>query len=74
VPSRRPFDETKSLVAIVLGVPALSMLVYVLLVFVNVAWRNYGLAAGAAVLVVGVAALSYGTYRAIEVVRSAGGR
>ncbi|PSQ05576.1 hypothetical protein BRC97_08970 [Halobacteriales archaeon QS_6_71_20] len=74
MPSRRPFDETKSLIAVVLGVPALSVLVYVLLVVVNVVWRDYGLAAGAAVLVGGVAALSYGTYRAIELVRSAGGR
>lgn len=72
--ARRPFDETKSLIAAILGVPALAGLVYILLVAVNVAWRDYGLAVGAVVFVVGFVALSYGAYRAVELVRSSGGR
>ncbi len=71
---RRPFDQTKSLIAVILGVPALAALVYLLLVAVNVAWRDYGLAVGALVLVVGFLALSYGAYRAVELVRSSVGR
>jgi len=74
VSSRRPFDQTKSLIAAILGVPALAGFVYLLLVIVNVAWRDYGLAAGAFVFAVGFVALSYGAYQAVELVRSSGGR
>ena len=74
VSARRPFDQTKSLIAAILGVPALAGLVYLMLVAVNVAWRDYGLAVGAVVFVLGFVALSYGAYRAVELVRSAGGR
>jgi len=72
--SRRPFDQTKSLIAAILGIPALAGFVYLLLVLVNVVWRDYGIAAGALVFVVGFAVLSYGSYRAVELLRSAGGR
>lgn len=71
---RRPYDDVKNIVAAVLGVPFLAGLVYLLLVAVNVAWRDYGLAVGAVVLVVGFAALSYVTYRSFALVRAAGGR
>ncbi|MFC7069042.1 hypothetical protein [Halobaculum lipolyticum] len=71
---RRPYDDTKSILAAILGIPALAGLVYLLLVFVNVAWRDYGFAAGAAVFVAGFLGLSYGSYRAVELVRSSGGR
>ncbi|WP_277555480.1 hypothetical protein [Halobaculum limi] len=70
----RPYDDTKSLIAIILGVPALAGLVYFLLVAVNVAWRDYGLVVGVLVFVVGFVGLSYGSYRAVELVRSSGGR
>lgn len=70
----RPYDDTKSLIAIILGVPALAGLVYFLLVAVNVAWRDYGLFVGAIVFVVGFLGLSYGSYRAVELLRSSGGR
>lgn len=72
--SRRPYDDTKSLIAAILGIPALAGFVYLLLVLVNVVWRDYGIAAGAVVFVVGFVVLSYGSYRAVELVRSAGGR
>ncbi|MFC7137328.1 hypothetical protein [Halobaculum litoreum] len=71
---RRPYDDTKSILAVILGVPGLAGLVYLMLVVVNVTWRDYGLAAGAAVFVLGFVGLSYGSYRAVELVRSAGGR
>ncbi|MFC6785821.1 hypothetical protein ACFQFH_07905 [Halobaculum halobium] len=74
MPARRPYDDTKSLLAAILGVPALAGLVYFMLVAVNVAWREYGLAVGAVVFVVGFVGLSYGSYRAVELVRSSGGR
>ncbi|WP_435065481.1 hypothetical protein [Halobaculum sp. EA56] len=72
--SRRPYDDTKSLLAAILGIPALAGFVYLLLVLVNVVWRDYGLGAGAAVFVVGFVALSYGSFRAVELVRASGGR
>ena len=71
---RRPYDDTKSILAAILGIPALAAVVYLLLVVVNVAWRDYGLVAGAAVLLVGFAGLVYGTYRTIELIRASGGR
>jgi len=74
VSGRRPFDQTKSLIAAILGVPALAGLVYLMLVAVNVAWRDYGIAVGAVVFVVGFVGLSYASYRAVELVRAAGGR
>ncbi|QZX98979.1 hypothetical protein [Halobaculum rubrum] len=72
--SRRPYDDTKSLVAAILGIPALAALVYLLLVLVNVVWRDFGIAAGAVVFALGFVALSYGSYRAVELVRASGGR
>ncbi|MFC7096472.1 hypothetical protein [Halobaculum marinum] len=71
---RRPYDDTKSILAAILGIPALAGLVYLLLVVVNVTWRDYGLVAGGAVFVVGFLGLSYGSYRAVELIRNSGGR
>lgn len=74
MPSRRPFDQIKTLLAAVLGVPALAGAVYLLLFLVGVVWRDSGVVAASAVLVVGVAALVVVTYRSYELIRSAGGR
>lgn len=72
--TRRPYDDVKTILAAFLGVPALAGLVYLLLVAVNVVWRDYGLAAGAVAFLVGVAALTYATYRGYALVQAAGGR
>ncbi len=72
--TRRPFDQIKSLVAIVLGIPLLAGCVYLLLAVVNLLAREVsGLVAGIA-FPVGLLFLIVLTYKTWGLVREATGQ
>lgn len=74
VPSRRPYDEVKSLLALILGLPILVGLVWLLLGYTNLVWGEFGIGAAALFLLVGVAFLAGVTLKSYSLIQEAGGR
>lgn len=72
MPSRRPYDEVASIVALVVGLPILVGLVYLLLGYTNLVWGEYGIGAAALFLLAGVALLSAITYKSWALVQESG--
>lgn len=74
MPSRRPYDEVKSLIALILGLPLLVGLVWLLLGYTNLVWGEFGIGAAFVFLVAGVALLAGLTLKSYTLLQEAGGR
>lgn len=74
MPSRRPYDEVASLIALVIGLPLLIGLVYLLLGYTNLIWGAYGIGAAVLFLLAGVALLAGLTYKSWALIQESGGR
>jgi hypothetical protein len=72
VPSRRPYDEVASIIALVIGLPILVGLVWLLLGYTNLVWGEYGIGAAFLFLVAGVALLAALTYKSWSLVQESG--
>ncbi len=74
VPSRRPYDEVKSMIALILGLPLLVALVWLLLGYTNLVWGEFGIGAAALFLLAGVVVLAGLTLKSYSLLQEAGGR
>lgn len=72
--SRRPYDDAAYIIAAVLGIPLLVGLVWLLLGYTRLAIEDWGLGAGVVLFLVGVALLTAGTYKSVELLRQSTGR
>lgn len=72
MPSRRPYDEVASLIALIVGLPILVGLVYLLLGYTNLVWGEFGIGAAFLFLVAGVAVLAGLTYKSWALVQESG--
>ncbi|WP_255194870.1 hypothetical protein [Halorarius litoreus] len=74
MPSRRPYDEVKSMIALILGLPLLVALVWLLLGYTNLVWGEFGIGAAALFLLAGVVVLAGLTLKSYSLLQEAGGR